>query len=104
MDLVTLALVALSAVGSFAAIGGAVAYAKRRRPLEGLLLGATLGPVGLILVWTKPFGHRPMIDRGAQTSFRSLVQYQSSRILLHLPESATKPSHRPMQLEWRRTS
>ena len=100
MELVALSLVALSTSACFAAMGGWVAHAKNRRPLEGLILGAVLGPVGLIVEMWKPYAHRPMVDRGAQNSFRSMVRYQSEHDFLPFP----KPARRPRRLALRRAS
>ncbi len=98
MELVALSLVVLSTSACFAAMGGWVAHWKNRRPVEGLMLGAVLGPVGLVLEIWKPYTHRPMVDRGAQNSFRSLVRYQSEQILLPFPEPSPKPTRRPRRL------
>ena len=100
MEFVALSLVVLSTSACFAALGGWVAHWKNRRPLEGLMLGAILGPVGLILEMGKPYAHRPMVDRGAQNSFRSLVRYQSEHDFLPFP----KPARRPKPLALRRVS
>ena len=77
MELEALALIVVSSMAFFAALGGCIAYVKHRSPLKGCLVGAALGPVGLVVVARLSFGHRPMVDRGAQNSFRSLVDYQA---------------------------
>ena len=90
MEPEALALIALAAVACFAAAGGWVSHLKNRPPLEGFFLGALLGPVGLVVELRRPFAHRPMIDRGAWDSFRSMVDYQSHPDLLCLPTPAAK--------------
>lgn len=92
MELEPLALIALSALACFAAAGGWVSHVKNRPPLEGFFLGALLGPVGLIVELRMPFNHRPMVDRGAWDSFRSMVDYQSNSDLLCLPAPAAGPA------------
>ena len=87
MDLEVIALVLLSGIALFAAVGGWIAHGKNRQPLAGFLLGALLGPIGLILVARMAFARRPMIDQGAWNSFRSLVDYQSDPNLMPLPVS-----------------
>ena len=102
MEWMILGLVAVSSLASFAAIGGCISYWKHRRPLEGFFLGAVLGPIGLVLELMRPFGHRPMIDQGARTSFQSLVEYQAeSRAELQstsrdLSASTVSPAKRPV--------
>ena len=90
MEFEVIALVVLSSIALFAAVGGWIAHLKNRQPLEGLILGALLGPVGVWLVARKPFAHRPMIDQGAWNSFRSLVSYQADPNLLRLPAPTTR--------------
>ena len=87
MEYEVMSLVVLCALALFAAVGGSISHLKNRRPLEGFVLGALLGPIGLLVVARQPFGHRPMIDQGAWHSFRSLVDYQSNvdLPLLQLP-------------------
>lgn len=67
-----------------AAIGGSLAYRKNYHPLRGFVLGGLLGPLGVALVVRLPFVHRPMIDRGAWESFRSMVEHQSNSEILQL--------------------
>jgi hypothetical protein len=64
------------AVAGSAAIGGCIAYAKRRRPLEGVLLGLFLGPIGVLIESQAPFIHRPMVDEKAWNSLRSMLSFQ----------------------------
>ncbi len=92
--ILSMILTVLACSAGFAAVGGTIAYWKHRRPLEGLILGAILGPLGLILELCKPFGHRPMVDAGARNSFRSLVEYQSEQVLLQLPGPVSNPDRR----------
>ena len=94
MEIEVVLLVVLSGIALFAAVGGWISHLKNRQPLEGFLLGAVLGPVGLILMARKPFAHRPMIDQGALNSFRSLVSYQSNPHLLQLPIQTTRSTVR----------
>ena len=86
MDLQVLLLIILSSLALFAAGGGWVSHLKNRQPLEGFVLGAVLGPIGVLVVWRMPFAHRPMVDRGAWNSFRSMVDYQSDPAMLHLTQ------------------
>lgn len=77
MDWEVLSLIVLACMALFAAVGGCISHVKHRRPLEGLVLGAFLGPIGWVVESRRPFGHRPMVDRGAWDSFHSLVTYQA---------------------------
>ena len=95
MDFELVALVALSSLALFAAVGGSISHRKNRPPLEGFVLGGLLGPIGLFLVARQPFAHRPMIDDGAWRSFRSLVDYQTvTPTLLQLPAPGRTASRR----------
>ena len=94
MDFEVLSLVILSSLALFAAAGGAMSYQKHRQPLEGFILGAVLGPIGLVLVHRMPYAHRPMVDRGAWHSFRSVVDYQSKPTLLQLPAPTSDQAKR----------
>lgn len=96
MELVALSLITLAGAALFAAMGGIASYAKNRRPIEGCVLGAILGPIGVFLELRRPVAHRPMVDRGAWNSFRSLVDYQSEPALLQL-------THKPNRIERIRT-
>ena len=80
-------LIVVASLSLFAAIGGLISHHKNRQPLEGVLLGAVLGPIGLLWAARQPFAHRPMIDRGAWNSFRSMVEFQSDEhpTMLQLP-------------------
>ena len=88
MDLEALTLIAVSSLACCAAVGGCLARLKHRNPLEGFVLGACLGPIGVLLELRQPFAHRPMVDRGAWNSFRSVVDYQSDSKLLQLTHAA----------------
>ena len=94
MELAVLALIVLSTVALFAALGGCIAYVKHRSPLTGCLLGAALGPIGLVLAARLTFGHRPMVDPGAWNSFRSVVDYQSEPRMLQLTHQSGRPTRR----------
>ena len=63
-----------------AAVGGLRAESKRRKPLEGMLLGLLLGPIGVVIEVMLPDWTRPVVDEGSQSSFRSMVTYQDSPI------------------------
>ena len=65
-------------VAGFAAISGVIAYVKRRSPLEGVLLGLFLGPIGVLIECRAPFVRRPMVDENAFNSLRSMVTYQET--------------------------
>ncbi len=62
-----------------AAVGGCLALLKRRWPLEGVLLGLFLGPIGVLIESSKPYVRRPEVDQAAWTSFRSMVTYQTEQ-------------------------
>jgi hypothetical protein len=68
----------ISILAGSAAIGGYLAYAKRRPPLEGLLLGLLLGPLGVLIEWRAPLVERPTVDEKAWNSFRSMMTYQET--------------------------
>jgi len=70
--------IGISLCASFAALAGYLAYSKRRSPLEGLLLGLFLGPIGVIIEWFLPFLHRPIVDENSMNSFRSMMDYQAT--------------------------
>ncbi len=97
MEIEVLSLAVLCGLALFAAIGGSISHLKNRNPMQGFMLGALLGPVGLVMVARQPFGHRPMIDHGAWHSFRSLVDYQSDPDLpllqLPAPGASTHDRH-----------
>jgi hypothetical protein len=67
---------AISVIAGSAALGGHMAYAKRRSPMEGLLLGLLLGPIGVLIEWRTPFAHRPLVDENSWNSIRSMMDYQ----------------------------
>ena len=92
MEPAVLIMLVLSSLAFCAAIGGCVSYWKNRQPLEGCLLGVVLGPIGLILAFRMPFLHRPMVDRGAWHTFRSMVELQSDSHLMHLPVENSRPT------------
>ncbi len=103
-DFLSMILTILAGSAGFAAVGGTIAYWKHRKPVEGLIFGAVLGPVGLFLELLKPFGHRPMVDGPAKNSFQFLVEYQSERVLLQLPGPVLKTSRRRPKPRMRRVS
>ena len=103
-DFLSMILTILAGSAGFAAVGGTIAYWKHRKPIEGLIFGAVLGPVGVLLELSKPFGHRPVVDAWARTSFQSLVQYQSEQVLLQLPAPVTKSSRPRPKPRMRRVS
>ena len=96
MELEVVSLAMVCGLALFAAVGGSISHFKNRKPLEGFVLGALLGPIGLVMVARQPFGHRPMIDQGAWHSFRSMVDYQSNADLplLQLPAPGASVSDR----------
>jgi hypothetical protein len=69
---------AISVIAGSAALGGHMAYAKRRSPMEGLLLGLLLGPIGVLIEWRTPFAHRPMVDENSWSSFRAVMDYHTT--------------------------
>ena len=77
MDIIILSLVSAFVLAGCSAIGGSIAFAKRRHPWEGLLLGLVLGPLGIFIEARLPAPHRPEIDPDAWKSLRSVVDYQS---------------------------
>ena len=97
MQYEVLSLIVISSVACFAAIGGWLAQLKNRSPLEGVILGAFLGPIGVLIEFRMRFVHRPMVDRGAWNSFRSLVSYQSDQEILRLPARSSQASRRPLK-------
>jgi hypothetical protein len=68
----------ISLVAACSAVAGCIAYAKRRSPTEGVLLGLLLGPIGILIECLFPYAHRPPVDKNAWDSFRSLMAYQES--------------------------
>jgi hypothetical protein len=76
MESPALVLAIISTVFFFATIGGLMAYAKKRSPLEGFVLGLLLGPIGIAIEARLPAWTRPEVDQGAWHSFRSLVSHQ----------------------------
>jgi hypothetical protein len=70
--------ISISIVAGSAAIGGYLAYSKRRPPLEGVLLGLLLGPIGVLIEMRTPHIQRPMVDENAWNTFRSMMTYQQT--------------------------
>jgi hypothetical protein len=70
--------VAVSLIAGCSAIAGCIAHVKRRPPLEGVLLGLFLGPIGILIECRYPYAQRPMVDKLAQDSLRSMMTYQQS--------------------------
>jgi hypothetical protein len=60
-------------------IAGCIAYHKRRSPIEGVLLGLLLGPIGVILECRFAFVQRPPVDEKAWNSLHSMMSYQQDR-------------------------
>jgi hypothetical protein len=77
-DPLTLIGVSISIIAAFAALGGVVARVKRRSPLEGVLLGLFLGPIGLLIEIRSPFVHRPIVDEKSVSSLQSMLAYQET--------------------------
>jgi hypothetical protein len=63
---------------AFSAMGGAIARNKRRPPMEGVLLGMFLGPIGVVLELRASYNHRPLVDRNSQSSLHKLLSYQEN--------------------------
>ncbi len=103
MNVEALVLIVVAGLAFCAALGGCIAYVKHRRPLEGVVLGGLLGPLGLILELKKPFAHRPMVDRGAWNSFQSVVSYQSDSALRQLTDGSSQSSGRSLPALSRRS-
>jgi hypothetical protein len=61
------------------AIAGCIAYNKRRSPLEGVLLGLLLGPIGVALECRFAYVQRPPVDEKAWNSLHSMMTYQQER-------------------------
>ncbi len=78
MEPTVTALVICSLVSSFAAVGGVIAFKKRRRPIEGMTLGLLLGPVGVAVEALLPSVGRPEVCERAWNSFRSMTTYQAA--------------------------
>lgn len=68
-----------STFASCSAIAGCIAYTKRRSPIEGVLLGLLLGPIGVLLEWRLAYVQRPPVDEKAWNSLHSMMTYQKSR-------------------------
>ncbi len=68
----------ISIIAGFATLGGWIAHFKRRPPLEGVLLGFFLGPIGLLMELRFPYVHRPIVDEKALHSLQSMLVYQAS--------------------------
>ena len=68
----------ISAFGTCSAIGGCLAYAKHRSPMEGVLLGLLLGPIGVLVEFRNPYVQRPMVDQNAWNSLNSMMTYQKT--------------------------
>lgn len=81
----------LSVIAGCSALGGWIAYSKRRPPIEGVLLGLFLGPIGVFIESRQPFNSRPMVDENALNSLHSMVNYQqTSRESLARPKKSKK--------------
>ncbi len=76
MDYLVVALLGASGLASCAAVGGIIAYQKKRPPTEGLLLGLFLGPIGVAVEARRPLVRRPEVDERAWHSFRSVAAYR----------------------------
>ena len=76
MELPVLMLVAACILGSCSTCGGVVAYRKKRRPIEGVLLGLFLGPIGVAVESYLPAVPRPEVCEKAWNSFRSVASYK----------------------------
>jgi hypothetical protein len=64
-----------AALSLCAAIGGLIADLKKRPPVEGMLLGLMLGPIGVAVEARLPAIPRPDVDENAWHSFRTVVRY-----------------------------
>lgn len=81
----------LSVITGCSALGGWIAYHKRRSPIEGVLLGLFLGPIGVFIECRHPFNSRPMVDENAWNSLHSMVTYQQTgRETLGRPKKSRK--------------
>lgn len=67
----------MTLLATLAIASGAITTVKHRSPLEGVLLGFLLGPVGLAIALSRPYRHRPPVDRGAHDSYHSLLVHQT---------------------------
>jgi len=74
------------ALGSCSTFGGIVAYRKKRRPTEGVLLGLFLGPIGVAVESRLPAVPRPEVCEKAWNSFRSVATYKPYPSSLRSPE------------------
>ena len=60
------------------AIAGWIAHEKRRSPMEGVLLGLVLGPIGILVECWYPYARRPLVDKNARDSLQSMMTHQGS--------------------------
>jgi hypothetical protein len=70
--------IAISLVGGCSAVAGFLARVKRRSPLEGVLLGLFLGPIGVLIESRNPHTRRPEVDKHAWDSLRLMMTHQQS--------------------------
>jgi hypothetical protein len=78
MDATFLICIFVATLASCSAIAGCIAYHKRRSPVEGMLLGFFLGPVGVLLECWYRYVQRPPVDENAWNSLRSMMTYQEN--------------------------
>ncbi len=78
MDSMSLFCLVAASLAGCSAIGGAIAYHKRRSPTEGMLLGLLLGPIGVAIECQYPYARRPMVDENAWNSLRSMMEFQET--------------------------
>ena len=97
MEPEVVSLLVVASLGFCAAAGGAIAHWKNRSAWKGCIVGAILGPPGVLLVSRLSFGHRPMVDQTAWSSFHSMVEHQSDCEILQLAvmEGRTLVRHVP---------
>ena len=76
MELPVLVMLIACTLCSCSTFGGIVAYRKKRRPVEGMLLGLFLGPIGVAVESRLPAVSRPEVCEKAWNSFRSVATYK----------------------------